>query len=503
MGEKSVFTRESSGLIKDVNGLDAIMLNLGNMSAGVALFTSISPYIPQGGVIWIAAIIGLFLTLPQAYIYSYLSKKIARTGGDYVWISRTFNGLVGTTMAFALMIESTAYFALIAFFFSQTVGSFLSTVGLMDGIPSLVSVSNTISSPLISYLLGALIFGLAIGFNIVKAKWGYTLVTISGVIAMIATAVAMVLLAVNVGDFHVAISRFVSVEGIAPPSDYKSSVSPFSLASTIGILPIIAIFTYPWMQATPAVAAEVKKERFLKYGVYVPLLVTGLLVTLGFLLMYEAGGYYFTNYEFINNGFTYTFWTVAMGLTNSLPLQAILGIGLIMWEFSILAYGVIVFARYIFAMAFDRVFPEIFTRLNRGGSPVYTHVFDLALTLGLLVFPVVSISGATSLYGAIVIGMIYFMIVSVASFMISMKEKVYSLLLASIMEAVYFAFLTYEAVTNPTFSFINTNGTPNPVTLTFVILAFVIGAVIYLASKYYNKRKGIDIDMAYKEIPPE
>lgn len=210
-------------------------------------------------------------------------------------------------MAFALMIESTAYFALIAFFFSQAIGSVLSTIGMMDGITSLVSISNTLSAPVYSYLLGAMIFGIAIGFNILKAKWGYALVTVSGLIAMAATIVAMVVLAMNLGDFHTAISKFISVEGITPPSNYASSVAPFSLVATIGILPIIAIFTYPWMQATPAVAAEVKKVKFVKYGVFVPLLITGALVTLGFFLMYQAGGYAFTNYEFINNGFTYTF----------------------------------------------------------------------------------------------------------------------------------------------------------------------------------------------------
>ena len=192
-----------------------------------------------------------------------------------------------------------------------------------------------------------------------------------------------------------------------------------------------------------------------------------------------------------------------MGLTNSLPLQLFMGIGLLMWEFSILAYGVVVFARYIFAMAFDRVFPEIFTRLNKGGSPVYTHAFDLALTLGLLVFPVVSISGATSLYGAIVIGMVYFMVVSIAALLYGSKNKAPALMVASVIKIAYFLFLTYEAVTNPTFVFVNSNGTPNPITLAFVILSFVIGALIFLASKFYNKKRGVDIDLAYKEIPPE
>lgn len=50
MSKKTLFVRESSGLRKEVSAIDAIMLNLGNLSAGVTLFTGISPYISQGGV---------------------------------------------------------------------------------------------------------------------------------------------------------------------------------------------------------------------------------------------------------------------------------------------------------------------------------------------------------------------------------------------------------------------------------------------------------------------
>lgn len=58
--KRNVFIRESSGLLKQVNLMDAVMLNIGNMSAGVTLFESISPYINNypGGVLWLASIIG-------------------------------------------------------------------------------------------------------------------------------------------------------------------------------------------------------------------------------------------------------------------------------------------------------------------------------------------------------------------------------------------------------------------------------------------------------------
>ncbi|BDC18892.1 APC family permease [Acidianus sp. HS-5] len=497
---KTLFVRESSGLKREVSALDAIMLNLGNMSAGAALFTGISPYISQGGVIWIAAIIGLILTIPQALMYTLLSYRIPRTGGDYVWISRMLNGPLGVVMAFALMIESTAFFALVAFFFSSAVGSVLCTIGKVDGISSLVSLSSTLQLPVYSYLLGAVLFGVIIALNIFKAKWGYTIVTVSGLVALAGTVIAMGVIAANLGDFTKAITPYLSAESISPPSSY--SVAPFSWSATFAILPLLAVFTYPWMQAVPAVAAELKKEKYVAYGIFGPLILTGLLVTVGFLLLYLGGGYALTTYEFTNNGFVYTFWTVAMGLTSNQVLQWIIGIGLLVWEFAILAYGVIVFARYIFAMAFDRVFPEIFTRLNKQGSPVFTHLFDLVLTLGFLVAPIISSSGASALYGAIVIGMIYFLVVSITGIIHGLKEMKALVPIAGF-SAGYFIFLTYEAVTNPAFSFVTSSGAVNPITLAFVIGSFVVGGIIYTIAWYTNKNKGIDMSLVYKEIPPD
>jgi len=43
---------------------------------------------------------------------------------------------------------------------------------------------------------------------------------------------------------------------------------------------------------------------------------------------------------------------------------------------------------------------------------------------------------------------------------------------------------------NPTFGFINSNGTPDHVTLAFVILSLEIGALMFLASKFYKEKRG-------------
>jgi len=87
------------------------------------------------------------------------------------------------------------------------------------------------------------------------------------------------------------------------------------------MLPFLALYTYPWMQAGPAVASEFRGRRVVKYNIFVSLILTFVLVTLGYFLIYAAGGYGFTTYQFMNNGFTYTFWTVAMALAGNPALE--------------------------------------------------------------------------------------------------------------------------------------------------------------------------------------
>jgi amino acid transporter len=501
MSKSGLFVRESSGLRKEVSMIDAVMLNLGNMSAGLALFTSITPYVKPGTVLWLASVIGFLLAIPQAYFYTHLSQRMPRTGGDYIWISRILGGQLGFTMALALNIESLAYFALTAYFAGGAITSTLTTIGALNHQSYLVSLGNYLSSPLLSYAIGAVVFGVIIAFNILRAKWGYSLVSVLGFLSIASFIVADLVIALSIPSFHQRISPFLNAFNLPANPSYNGP--NFSWFSTLYMLPFLALYTYPWMQAGPAVASEFRGRRVVKYNIFVSLILTFVLVTLGYFLIYAAGGYGFTTYQFMNNGFTYTFWTVAMALAGNPALEWFIGIGLTAWEFMILAYGAIVFSRYIFAMSFDRVLPEIFSRVTKRGSPVYTHLLDLGITLSLLVIPVVSTDGALALYGAIILATLYFAVVSVGAAVYSVRQRIYSVLIASVISSLYFAYLTYEAAVNPDFGFVTSNGSVNPITFWFVIGTLVFSALIYAAAHFYNRSKGIDLALLYKEIPPE
>lgn len=522
MSKTKVFIRESSGLLKQVNLLDAVMLNIGNMSAGVALFESISPYINSsnnptiggpGGVLWLASILGFIFSIPQLIVYTIMTRKIARTGGDYVWISRSLNGALGVIMALSIMIESVAYFALVAFFSGSSINAVLSTIGSLDNSQFLISLAqNVFVDPYgnLTFMQKAIFYGISAAFfiaviliNIFRAKWGYSIVTVLGIFSFASLILAMLVIAVNLPHFSSSISPFLSSFGISVPSNVTYSIIPRTInwSYTLLLLPIFALYTYPWMQAGPAVAAEFKNtQKIARLNLLLALVATGIVVTLGFFEMDVAAGYYFNYYAYAS--FVYNFWTVAIALAGNPILQWILGLGTIFWNFYVLAYGVIVFSRYVFALSFDRVLPEKFAQVNKYGSPVYAHLLDLSITLLFLLVPVFSTEAAVSLYGATILGALYFFIVSIAGAVYGFKNRIGVLSITGVISAGYFAYLTYEAGVNPIFGF-NSVVDNIPITKIFVFSVIIASVLVYILSWYFNKRKGIDINIAFKEIPPE
>ena len=513
MDKAKPFIRESSGLVKDVSLTDAIMLNLGNMSAGEALFTSISPFVSNGGVLWLASIIAFLLSIPQLIVYTLMTLKIRRTGGDYVWITRNINGALGSILALSYLIQSTAFFAIIAFFSASAVNTTLCTIGVLNHNQGLIYLAQnvfvnpygqpTLTQRLIFYAISALFFAIVILLNIRKASWGYKLVTYLGIFSLLTLVLGMIVIGVNASDFATKITPFlkafnISTTGLSHKVFFPSN---FSLAATMALLPLFALYTYPWINAGPAVSAEFKNaEKVAKLNIAIASTLTFLLVTGAFLEMDLVAGYNFNVNAYPT--YTYNFWTVAMALSSNEVLQWLIGLGLIAWNFYTLSYGVIMFSRYVFALSFDRILPEKFSEVNKYGSPVYAHLLDLTITLILLAIPVLSVSAAVALYGTTILGAVYLFFGTLAGAFYGIRSGDKTLSIAGIIGSGYLAYLAYEAATNPLFGFMTTSGV-NLITLVFVIAAYVFAIGVFTASWLVRKNEGIDLTLVFKEIPPE
>ena len=507
MSQQKLFLRESSGLIKNATLKDLVMLNVANMGAGLAVFEGISPYVTPGSLLWLASLITFLISLPLVFTYTYLLLKMPRTGGDYVWISRKLNGALGSIMGVAFAFNMPPYFALSAFFSVAAINIVFLEIGKLDHIPSLVYLANnvfvnpygtlTLFQELLFYVLAAISFIVIILINIFRPKWGYKLTTALGFLSSATLILAMIIVAINIPGFHQKIQPFLTNFNIT------GTVTPFkfNLGSTIYMVPYFMSFAYIWLYAGPAVAAEAK-EGSLKLNLILGSIMTFAMITFPFLIMDLAAGPAF-NLAYYPS-YTYNFWSVAIYLSNPV-LQWILGIGLIAWNYFIMAFGVVVFARYVFAFSFDRLFPAIFAKLNKQASPVYAHILDLITTLIFLAIPLISISGAEALYSYTPLALAYLFLVSLAGMKVGLQDRDKKIFAVSLISAILMLATEIEILipsNNYPFSVIGTSGL-NVIATAYIFSLVGLGVITYALAKYFRKKEGIDISLVFKEIPPE
>jgi amino acid transporter len=506
-----VFVREATGLVKNVSLLDAVSINVSDMSAGAALavvgFTTILLPTMSGVNLVLASLIAFALLIPQVIIYTIMTQRFPRTGGDYVWVSRSLGGFLGNVLALSgYTIGNIPFASLIAMSAVFAIGSVGVSLGY-QGMLSLALPGNVQgAAPMSQFLIACALLIILFAINIVRPKIAYKLISLFTAVGIFTIVLAIGAL-LSAGQSGVA--NYINSLGISNLS-YQSVASSYSgpsfdLTATMLFVPYFAFFTYPWVNAAPAVASEIKGKNVLKWNVPVSAILVMVLTTAAFGAMYAAGGMAFINGALVNAtlvyDYSFNFWTLAMGVAGNPIVAWIIGIGWILWVINILAYLIVVEGRYLLAQAFDRFLPEKVAYVSKYGSPVFAHLIDLVIMIGLVAGASFLYGTFVSLYGTIVGPMIYFAFVGVAAVIYAVRhEKGGSkalLAICGILSALVFFWLTSEFLAYPAIWGGNT------LAYGFIVGTAIVGAIIYGISKVYHSRKGINISLAFKQIPPE
>lgn len=92
-----LFTRKATGLVREARTSDALLYNV--MWASVALAFAFAwllyGFVYPGSNMFVAFLIAALLGLPGAFLYAILAQIMPRTGGDYVFNSRSMHPSVG------------------------------------------------------------------------------------------------------------------------------------------------------------------------------------------------------------------------------------------------------------------------------------------------------------------------------------------------------------------------------------------------------------------------
>lgn len=539
-----VFTRKASGLVRVMSPYSAFVYNILTMGLIFPWTYLWAPgALPGGKLVW-GILLAMVIEIPIAYVYVWLSTALPRSGGDYVFQSRVFGGgLAFTVVMSGFVIWILQWVALSGWLVSYLgfaplflgLGATMGSAGMSHlGVWFTTSTGIVVVSILNAFLSLVLLVS---GFkNYVKFQH----VMFWGTMLCFAT-VFFVLFTTPAKEFVTRLNAFAVASGGAP-NFYETAVAavkaaginlnpPFSLMATLLIAPI-AWTSLQWATYSAQQNGEIKDARSFKSQSFIivgSLIVTGLLLALlaigiqrvaGTEFQYVAGaGYWSLIGEANINGFNLWPPILAVALTGSPIVVLIIGIGYLLNGFQIVCNCYIGMTRVMVAMSLDRLLPEWFSRVDQKlHTPVNAHLaYFLASLPVILAYNLVP--GWVGLTLGVTFGCGYvFVITCLAGALLPYKAKelyeaspgakykvgsVPLLTILGVLGGIFGIMMVLAFLFAPQLGVLGTWSLANPWPQVIAFGIIIISAVWYFVAKAAQKSKGINVDYAFKEIPPE
>ncbi len=543
-----VFTRKASGLVRVMSPYSAFVYNILTMGLIFPWTYLWAPGALPGGNLFWGIILATAIEIPIAYAYVWLSTALPRSGGDYVFQSRVFGGGV----AFTIVMSGFVIWILQWVALSGWLVSYLGFAPLFLGLGATMGnaaftglgvwftqstgiIVTSFANALLALVL--LVSGFKNYVRFQHAMWWGTLLAFG--------VVFFILFTTSPSEFVTRLNAFALASG-GQANFYETAVNavtaaginlrpPFSLWATLLVAPI-AWTSLQWATYSSQQNGEIKDARnfgaqtFIMVG---SLVVTGLLLALlalgiervaGKEFLYVAGaGYWSLIGEANIAGFNLWPPILAVALTASPLVVLIIGLGYILNGFQIVCNCYIGMTRVMVAMSLDRLLPEWFSKVDEKlHTPVNSHIaYFLASIPVILAYNMVP--GWIGLTLGVTFGCGYvFVITCLAGALLPYRAKElyeaspgsqYKLgglplvTVLGVLGAVLGALMVAAFLFTPALGVLgNWNFEAFPSNLWAQIIAFaiiLISLVWYLWAKNSQKTKGINVDFAFKEIPPE
>ncbi len=533
-----VFTRKASGLVRVMSPFSAFVYNILTMGLIFPWTYLWAPgALPGGKLVW-GILLAMVIEIPIALVYVWLSTALPRSGGDYVFQSRVFGG--GT--AFTIVMSGYVIWILQWVALSGWLLSYLGFAPLFLGLGATMDSAamsglgiwfTTSTGIIITSILNAFVAALILisGFkNYVR----FQTVMIVGTLLAFLTMLVVLFTAnpatsmARIDSFALAISGVKDFVQTAKDASIAAGIDlnpPFSLMATLLVAPI-AWTSLQWATYSAQQNGEIKNARSFQSQMFIivgSLIVTGILLALlawaiekavGTEFLYVAGaGYWALLEEAKIAGFYLWPNMITVAITASPLVVIIIGLGYILNSHQIVHNCYIGMTRVMVAMSLDRLLPEWVSKVDeKRHTPANAHwVYFLAsipviflynlhpgwvgLTLGVTfacgyVFVITCLAGALLPYRA----------KDVYEASPGAKYTLGGIPMVTILGVLGFIFGTVMLVM---FMFDPRLGLTSPLAYQVVFGVLAVSAVWYFIAKNMQKSKGINVDYAFKEIPPE
>jgi basic amino acid/polyamine antiporter, APA family len=544
-----VFTRKSSGLVRVMSPYSAFVYNILTMGLIFPWTYVWAPTaLPGGSLVW-GIILATLFEIPIAFAYVWLSTAMPRSGGDYVFQSRVLGGGLGFTIVLSGFVIWILQWVALS-------GWLLALLGLA---PLALGMGVALSSPaLIAFGIWCTTATGVVVISVVNALLSLVLL-VSGFknyvrfqhVMWIGTLLAfgtmlLVFFTTSQQAFVAGLNNFAQAIG-GTPNFYQNAVAaaqgagadfspPFSLLATLLVAPI-AWTSLQWATYSAQQNGEIKDARSFRSQTFVfvgSLIVTGALLVLLALGLQAAIG---------QEGLTVAssgFWLaladskiagsipllpniLAVAMNTSPLIVLLIGVGYILNSFQIVCNCYIGVTRIMVGMSLDRLLPAWFSETNeRWHTPVNAH-----LAYFLLSIPVILAYNYIASWAGLTLGVTFacgyvFVATCIAGALLPYRAKAlyeaspgskYTLggvplvtvlggvgALFGVLMVLAFLFAPQLGILG------NWNFEDFPANLwaQIVTIGIIVFAVVwYFVARAVQAGRGINVDYAFKEIPPE
>ena len=524
MAQKRVFLRDATGLVRSFSWFDAFLISssvvlpsLWSVASQIAFVATADP-----GADWVLSEhLGFLFTLPLSIAYVLLATSMPRAGGDYVWITRAAHRVVGFMSGWGFWISIAATVGIEGYINSTVILPIaLVSLGYGTANPSLITLASTVSAPIPAFVLGLVLIVASALIAGLGAKVFSRIMTLLFILIMLGAFLSFYVLGTSTHmDFVNAVNGYggtnMTYNGIISQAQATGwSYVPLAMGATLTSIPL-SVLLYNGQNFSAAAAGEIKNVKSsMWYAIPGSLVFAWLINIIGTQLAVNVVGYQFVQAAFaVGSAWPLPAppWMplfVSM-LTKNVGLLFLIQLGWLLTFFWNLPGFLLVATRYVFAFSFDRVFPARFADINeRFHFPLKAMALNTVCSIIFLILATFTSYLGIFLNSVAIWSIVWFLGSAVAVVLPYKKKDLagglpgakWKIPLLSIIGAIAMVFMAgsfYFSVTTPAI------GPSTPGADAILLAIFVVGLIVYYVSNSLNKKKGIDMKLAFAEIPPE
>jgi amino acid transporter len=538
--ERTVFARKTSGLVKELGAFESFSINLISLGPGPAfgLFLIILLFV-TGANLMQAVLLAALAGIPVIITYAVMAIEMPRSGGEYVYASRLLHPYLGLVGGVSRILNVLIYAAILPYWFViLSVGPGLASWGSVSGNQGMANLGvslipgPSVNNALILAIGEILTLVIMVLWIAMKPRLAFRVFSALLILELVGLVVALSLLFIaGHNGFVNAVNTFMTSQGYA--GNYYNAVSSYgatawgpygsSFTNTIIFVPLVFAFYYMFGGAPSYIAGEFRRTA--------RSVTRGMAVSFGLAIAFAAAIVYafesIVGMDFLNGSVALSVYfygaptdpmpmASSSGLTalpnlvagNNPGLLGFMFLGSVSWYALWIILGLYIFSRYSLSFSLDRLFPRWMGNVTRRTHQPWSGIVVVSV-VGLILLPLVVYYYA-NVYTPFVFLLFFLPMITVGLTSLSLislgirKKRIGY----EIVGAVSFVVTVVSAYLVSTLPLLGgaAGFTPSNQTTGYIAVlgVFVGSALWYWGVRDFHRRKhGIDIGLAFKELPPD